>query len=828
MKRRGIMLCVIGLLGLAIGWRQATLQAAPHPLAQRAQPQIQASTSAWQQRLVYIGANFLVSSAASEVIAVMERAAKVGYTGVVLYPSTDFWWTAMNADPQLLPRITQVRQRARELGLAFIPQLLAIGSCGGVLVNDANLSTGYPLVNTPLRANNGRLEPVQTAQVRNGDFEAFTGNSFSNWDMQEAPGQATFVDQQVKKQGQASIRFAAAQNGDIAQNITVLPFQQYRLRVWFKAQGLTADGVQAYIRTPDQTHKLGSQTLSLPLPDGTRNYFYAANNLTTDWTEISVTFNSLNNTQVGLVLSVWGGRSGQVWWDDLRIDAVPTLNVLRRAGLPLTVKDASGRAFTEGADFATIRDPQLGIVPWPGGYDTYHTPPAITLPAASQIANGQTVYLSGYHALVFWGAQVGCSWNDEGIFTLAGSIVDHAEQSFPSDGYFLQHDEMVTGGWEPTDLAFGNSGAAVANNIRRMYSIVNTRTNGKPVYVWSDMFDPYENAVAGYEQTRGDLTGSWAGLDRNITVVNWSGGDAQVPAANIHASLLHFANLGNKQIMAGYYDNDLATDYQKWTSAANGVPNVVGVMYTTWNNDYSNLENFARLWWGGASATPTPTVTPTPTKPTATPTATNTPTVTPTKTPLPTNTPTPTPVSGCLITINNGATFTKQRTVTVQANLPGAAQIQLSNDGGFANAVWQPYQPAVPWTLRDVGARIATLVVYVRFRTTSGVLLCNGTPISDDIIFDAQAPLITQASRQGAQVHLRAEDQPGGSGVAEMQISADADFVGAVWQPWQADITMPSEPSGALYVRVRDGAGNESASVPMTSTAFLYLPLMTR
>lgn len=237
----------------------------------------------------------------------------------------------------------------------------------------------------------------------------------------------------------------------------------------------------------------------------------------------------------------------------------------------------------------------------------------------------------------------------------------------------------------------------------------------------------------------------------------------------------------------------------------------------------------------GAISAPagTPTATPTPVKsPTSTPTPTLTRTPVATNTPTATRTPTPTatPVSGCLITINNGAVFTNQRTVSLQSNLAGAAQIQLSNDGDFANAAWQPYQRTLAWTLADIGQRIATLVVHVRFRDVNGNLLCSGIPITDEIIFDAQAPKLVVVATSSTQLRIMAEDQPGGSGVAEMEISTHADFADALWEPWQEFVAVASEPAIILYVRVRDGAGNESdvSSTSGVPSAWLYLPVVTR
>jgi hypothetical protein len=38
-----------------------------------------------------------------------------------------------------------------------------------------------------------------------------------------------------------------------------------------------------------------------------------------------------------------------------------------------------------------------------------------------------------------------------------------------------------------------------------------------------------------------------------------------------------------------------------WIKAAEDVPNIIGTMYTTWGQNYGDLEEFADIWWEGAS-----------------------------------------------------------------------------------------------------------------------------------------------------------------------------------------------------------------------------------
>lgn len=117
------------------------------------------------------------------------------------------------------------------------------------------------------------------------------------------------------------------------------------------------------------------------------------------------------------------------------------------------------------------------------------------------------------------------------------------------------------------------------------------------LYIWSDMFDPWHNAVSHFYYVEGDLRGSWEGLPNSVTVMNWNG-------PRRRASLEWFASRGNRQVIAGYYDpadRDGARAARRELFEANGVRGVRGVMYTTWRDDYSQLESYARgarAQWG--------------------------------------------------------------------------------------------------------------------------------------------------------------------------------------------------------------------------------------
>jgi hypothetical protein len=83
------------------------------------------------------------------------------------------------------------------------------------------------------------------------------------------------------------------------------------------------------------------------------------------------------------------------------------------------------------------------------------------------------------------------------------------------------------------------------------------------------------------------LAGSWEGLDPAIRIANWNAGKRD-------ASLPFFAGRGHKQILAAYYDAaDTRAQLQEWLTSAAKVQGVEGVMYTTWRQNYKDLETFA-------------------------------------------------------------------------------------------------------------------------------------------------------------------------------------------------------------------------------------------
>ncbi len=192
-----------------------------------------------------------------------------------------------------------------------------------------------------------------------------------------------------------------------------------------------------------------------------------------------------------------------------------------------------------------------------------------------------------YAAMTIYGEGVGMCLTKPAVRAWVANNARQVAETVGDGPLFMQYDEMRHMNSCPDCRAKGMTpGQLLAANVRDTIASLPHRR----LYVWSDMFDPWHNAVAHLAYVEGSVAGSWLGLPRDMTVMNWNSGHRR-------ASLEWFAALGNRQIIAGYYDpadHDGGAAARTELSAADGVPGIVGMMYTTWRDDYSQLASYAQ------------------------------------------------------------------------------------------------------------------------------------------------------------------------------------------------------------------------------------------
>jgi hypothetical protein len=185
------------------------------------------------------------------------------------------------------------------------------------------------------------------------------------------------------------------------------------------------------------------------------------------------------------------------------------------------------------------------------------------------------------------------------------------------------------------------------------------------------------------------------------------------------------------------------------------------------------------------------------------------------------------------VTINDGALFTNQVTVTLKIGaLPGTPRMMVSNDGGFAGAQWEPYASRRAWAITQYGSYVIPRTVYVRYGDVGGSVLNTS---QDDIILDVTAPTgsvsivgPTGKRARASTVTLALSATDDVSGVGSMMLSNRADFAGASWQAYATSATWTLDVNNTVYVRFRDNAGNVSQTYSARGQSNLFLPLVVR
>jgi hypothetical protein len=170
------------------------------------------------------------------------------------------------------------------------------------------------------------------------------------------------------------------------------------------------------------------------------------------------------------------------------------------------------------------------------------------------------------------------------------------------------------------------------------------------------------------------------------------------------------------------------------------------------------------------------------------------------------------------VTVNNGAQYTNDPDVTINATFPSSITSMLfSNDGGFlAPSTFAP-AASTKWKLDSSGSERLPKTVYVRF--LMGVF--PSETFTDDIILDETPPKVSSASVSSASssssaasaartkkysVRLKASDS--NSGLAGVQITSNKKKAGKLLK-YKTKLTV-SASSSKLYVRAKDRAGNYS------------------
>lgn len=536
-------------------------------LSWHAHPQL--AVSPYPDRFAWVfGWNLNSYSNLREMTQVLDAAGKAGLNGAVSSLGMD---TLCKQSTEWFRRLETFQAACRSNHMEFIPAIFSIGYGGGLLAHDRNLAEGLPVKDALFKVEGSKARLAEnSAPFTNGGFEDYAGNKARGYQLQDDPGRVTFIDTETKHSGNASIRLEnfqaqSAGNGRVMQTVQVRPHRCYRVTMWVKTDSLKP-GFRTTVLAAGR--ELAPREFNVPA--------------TADWRKVTYLFNSLENETVSIYAGVWGGRNGRLWVDDWSVAEIGPVNVLRRPGAPVAVRSEDGAVlFQEGRDYSALQESG------PQPYEDDHEALALKILPGGRIKGGSLLRVSWYHSMLIHDSQVTVCMAEPAL----DAIFDHearllAERVRPSR-VFLNMDEVRMGGTCET-CRERNMAELLGNCVKRQVAALRKYSPGLQIYIWSDMFDPNHNARPNYYLVKGDYTGSWTHIPKDLVITVWGGQPRP-------ESLEFFAGKGFETLIGCYYDASDLGYVRHWLELAGKTKAVRGLMYTPWLKKYELLPEFGDL-----------------------------------------------------------------------------------------------------------------------------------------------------------------------------------------------------------------------------------------
>lgn len=524
-------------------------------------------------RWVYVSRSLRQENHVQDIERIVQTASKHGLNGMVLAAGLDMLDLQ---DAAYFARLDKVKQICSDHNVEIIPNIFSVGYGSAVLAHDKNLAAGLLVKDALFVVANGkaRLLPDTPVTIENSGLEQYYANHLEDYRLQDRPGEVSFIDTQVFRTGKASLRlenFGKFEHGHarLMQEVEVRSYRCYKLSCWVRTESLEPEGSLRMAVMASDGRELVPWEPRVPS--------------TSPWRQVLMGFNSLNYDRVRVYVGVWGGKSGKFWVDDLKIEEVGLINVLRRPGTPITVKsESTGQVYEEGTDYAEIKDTKLNF-----RFD--HDPPVINVLVNSGIKDGQRLRVSYYHGLALSRGQVPLCMSEPKLYELWRAQAKLIHKYLSPSKYLLSMDEIRAGGaCEACKKRNMTMGQILGDCIAKQVGIIRQVNPQAEVLIWSDMLDPNHNAHRNYYLVDGDFAGSWNFIPKDLTIVCWY-------YQKRGQSLKFFSSLGFKTIAAAYYDDDTLDNPKGWLAAMDKTPNTQGIIYTTWQNKYELLAPFSDL-----------------------------------------------------------------------------------------------------------------------------------------------------------------------------------------------------------------------------------------
>lgn len=496
--------------------------------------QIAFGQAKYPQQWNMIGADLSSDAGMNRLIAMLKQSKDCGCTHVMM---DEGGWMRNADNPEYLTRVANVKAAAAEMKINIVPTVYAFAVATKYLRVDPDLSASLPVKDMPFVVTGRTAVPDPAGVLDLSDLMA-------------KPEAGTTY----------------------AKHFKVSPFMYYKvtLRTTLKPEdreafrASTMDNLRWLTRADQVSQQVGDE-----------------------WVTTNI-FNTLDGQDLRFRVTLKDPKI----FKSVKVELAGPLLILRRQMTPLTVTSEDGQtAYEEGKDFKKLVDPTIAA-----GSTTYawdHKPANIELTDNSRIKDGQKLKVSFFHAAKCFN-KANMTMEDPAVYPIMEQDVNNCVKVWNPTGFFMHFDEIRIGGWETPSIP---PGGIVADMCQRATAVIRKASPNATIYTWSDMFCPEQNAWATGEEgvknfylVHGNWAGSWDGLPKDVTVMNWVGGAKGVK---------FFADRGNSQILCGYYDaRDTAgmkRNITAWTKDSAGVNNILGFMYTQWGTGYNNMKEYFNL-----------------------------------------------------------------------------------------------------------------------------------------------------------------------------------------------------------------------------------------
>lgn len=538
----------------------------------------------WPERLRYrmfvlSDTSFSSDAELESAIQQLQRAAITGYNCAVLAKSAELIQPQVAGD-EYLARLRSLRDEANALGIGLVPSVMPFDSDALTKQYDPHLAEGLPVRNVLYVCDGAEahLRPDPQITLVNSGFETVGQNGIPGWQLVGLqPGRTATIDTSQAFYGDSSLKFenAAEKASNLAyratQTVRLPPFQLFCISVWVRSEAPGGDTC-FYLAVSEQNRFLGMSYVN-PGEAG-------------EWRRHGFLFNSLHGGDVELRLGVHDSTSTahQIWFDHLEIEHVGLLNVLRRPGCPLLVRNERGRAYEERRDYVVVGKDNF-IRETEDGSTVDFGSQFLRLTKRTRIRNGERLRISFYSPSYFQYPPVSICMHAHQLDDFFAAEITTLRNELLPVGYHLATKYMSTANWdEACRRTKKTPGAQWGNSLQSQLNTISKNGDRTLCFVWSDMYEPWNDPYSQYWVCNGTFEDAWKYLPKDLIVLNshYSADESKSPrffAANVH-----------RQVIAG------DAKVGKWMEANADIPGIVGVMNTD-----TALDEFAAGAWGWLS-----------------------------------------------------------------------------------------------------------------------------------------------------------------------------------------------------------------------------------